>query len=153
MSNATLSGAGAAGVETNDTLTENALMVGAGGKDIAITNTFLVEGTGSTSGAVTDDLVTVTLSGSATAYRFEIYAVGFEATGPAAAGYSITGSIRTDGATATLVGTPDKNNDEDASLAAADCNLVVSGNTAIVRATGVAALDINWRTSVQYISV
>lgn len=155
MSNATLNSpaGGGSGVTTSDTLTAGALMVGSGGSAVAITNTFLAEGTGSTTGAVTDDLITLTLSGSATAYRFEIYVVGFEATGPGACGYSITGTVRTTGAAATVVGTPDKNTDEDAALAGADCNLVASSNTAIIRVTGVAALTINWRTSINYINV
>lgn len=113
----------------------------------------IVEGTATTSGAVTGDLITLALGGTAATYTINALIAGFESTTPAGAGYKVLGIVRTDGATATVVGVPDVNGDEEAALTGADANIVASGNNAIVRVTGVALLDINWVASAQFIEV
>jgi len=83
-------------------------------------------------------------------YTFSILACAFDSTNTQANGYQIVGTVRTDGSTtATLVGTPDKIVNEETT--SADFNLVVSGNNAIVQATGVAATTINWNAQLEYI--
>lgn len=117
------------------------------------TQTNFVSGTGSTTGAVDDDLVTISLGAAANTYTFDIQVSGFESTNPAAAGYQIFGTVRTTGAAATLVGTPDKVVNEESALTNAQASLIVSGNTAIVRVTGVAGLTITWNASLTYTAV
>lgn len=112
-----------------------------------------VRGTGSTIGAVNTDLITYTLPAAACSMVYDIRISGFESTTPAAAGYNIYGTTRTTGAAATLVGTPDKIVNEEAALNTADANLIVAGNTAIVRVTGVAALTINWNVTATFTQV
>lgn len=112
-------------------------------------------GTGTTVGATTADLVTFTLSaGNLGAVPgtlvIDAEVCAFEPTTPAGAGYSIFGTVRTTGAAATLVGTPDKIVNEEAALVTCNADLVVSGNTAIIRVTGTAGLTINWRVLATY---
>ena len=126
---------------------------GTDGKLLQDSLTLLDEGTGATSGAVTDDLVTIALGGTAGAFTFQVIVAAFESGTPAAASYQIVGGAITDGAAATLVGTPDSIVNEDAALTDASVTLVADSNNIIVRATGVAALDINWVASVKYIGV
>ena len=107
-------------------------------------------------GALTGDLITFdcgTPTGAGT-FLFKVRVVGYTTTGPAGVGYEITGTVRTDGTTtATLIGTPDKIVNEDASLTAGDCALVVSGNDAIVRATGVAGVTITYNAVLEYVFI
>ena len=100
-------------------------------------------GTATTVGAVTANVITIPLGGVAGVFQFEARVKGFEATGPAAAGYNVYATFRTTGAAATLVGNQDIFN-EDPSLATADAYFVASGNNAILQVLGVAALTINW---------
>lgn len=150
MSNATLAGAGSTGVETADTLTANALVVGAGTKDIAITNTFMVEGTVTTISNVTGDVITLALGGTPAGYRLEAIVQGFVST-PHAPGWSIMGCARTTGAASAVIGTPGISGESDGLLTVAVA-FIASGNNIIVRVTGENALTINWRASLKYIS-
>lgn len=109
--------------------------------------------TDSVTGAVTVDLFTQDLGGVAGTYNFQCYVSGFEATTPAACAYTIFGSIRTTGASATLFITQDIIADKEAALLESDIQLVVSGNDAIIRATGVAGLTINFKVLATYIFV
>ena len=101
------------------------------------------QGSGSTVGAVTSDLITIPLGGVAGTFQFEARVKGFNPATPASCGYNITATFRTDGVTATLVGDNPVFN-EDAALSAADAYFIVSGNNAILQVLGVTALTINW---------
>lgn len=144
---------GIGNVTTSDTLDDGAIILGNGTTDVVASASFMVEGTGATSGAATDDVITFDLGGSAKAYRFWCMVIGFESTTPASAGYTLDFACRTDGATAVRSDIPDVRTGEEAALADASADAVVSGNNVIIRVTGVAGLDINWRASLQYISV
>ena len=114
-----------------------------------------LSGTGTTVGATTADLVTFTLSGANLGavpgtLVIDAEVCAFESTTPAGAGYAVFGTVRTTGAAATLVGTPDKIVNEEAALVACNADLVVSGNTAIIRVTGAVGLTINWRVLATY---
>lgn len=126
------------------------LFDGVTGKLIKAGDEIYLDGTGQTTGAVTDDLLTIDLGATAGTYAVQVRVAGFESTTPAGCNYQIDGGARTTGAAATLIGQSQELNEE-AALSAADVSLVVSGNDLIVRATGVAALTIDWRCSVQYI--
>lgn len=110
-------------------------------------------GSGTTGGAVTLDLITFPMGALATVRTFDIMIVGFNTTTPSGVGYEIFGTVRTTGAAAILVGTPDKVLNEEAASITADANLVVSGNNAVVRVTGAAGQTINWRAIFKSISV
>ena len=119
---------------------------GPGTIDLSVSNQ--TAGTGQTIGAVTDDLITIPLGATPGNYSFVVTVSAFEDSTPAGAQYFIVGSVRTDGASATLVGLPDPTINEDPALTAANCDIVVSGNNAIIRAFGVALLTINWSATV-----
>lgn len=135
--------------------TDNAIVLwdGTTGAAIKDSSTIMLEGTGATSGAVTDDVITVALGASARAFSFHVLVVGFESTTPAGISYEMVAGARTDGASATIIGTADVTSNEEAALSAASIDMVASGNNAIVRVTGVAALDINWRATLKYVGV
>ena len=124
-----------------------------GSNTLTVQLTNRLRGTGTTIEAVTADLVTFPLGAVAGTFTFDSNFVAFESTTPAGAGYSIFGSARTTGAAAVLVGTPDKINNEEAALVAGNADLVVSGNNAIFRVTGVAGLTINWVVVATYVRV
>lgn len=110
-----------------------------------------LSGTGQTIGAVNADIITLPLGATPGTYVFTCSVAGFESTTPAGAGYQIIGSVRTTGAAATLVGSPDKISHEEAAITAGDADIVVSANSAIVRVLGVAGLTIDWGARLGYI--
>lgn len=109
-------------------------------------------GTGQTIGAVDDDLITFALGAAAGCYTISARVAGFEATGPSGAGYEIMAVVRTTGAAGALIGIPVINAVEDAAIAAAVGTIVVVGNDAIVRVTGVGGLTINWTAEFDSVS-
>lgn len=121
------------------------------GNTITISGLNTIVDTGITVGAVTDDLVTIALGATPSSFTFEARVAGFESTGPSGTGYSLFACARTDGATATLVGTVDQIINQDVALTASNATFVVSGNDAILRVTGVAGLTIHWSAVVNEI--
>lgn len=114
------------------------------GNTVTLMLTNRLQGTGSTVGAVTADIITFSLGATPGVYAVEFRLSAFESTTPAGLGYSIFAAVRTTGAAASLIGTPDFIESEEAALAAADADIIVSGNNLIVRVTGVAGLTIKW---------
>lgn len=89
-------------------------------------------------------------------YTFDAQIAGFDVTDNEGVGYAIFGTIRNIGGTATLIGTPDKINNEDVApvdITAADANLIASGSSAIIQVTGIAAKTFNWRAVVTFVYV
>lgn len=103
-----------------------------------------------TVGAVTGDAITLALGGATAVYTLEARVSGLETGTPAGAGFQIFGTVRTDGATATLVGVPDIVSNAEAALNGTDATIVVSGNNAIIQVTGDTGLTIDWETDLQY---
>ena len=122
-----------------------------GGDDLFVELTNRLQGTGTTVGATTADLVTFSLGATPRAFFFYFDVAGFNSTTPAAAGFSTYTTARTDAATATIVDDTDAITHKDAALLAADVNVVASGNNIIFRVTGVAGLTINWSTVGLYV--
>jgi len=123
----------------------NVSIVGdAGNHNLTISVTGGYEGTGQTVGAVTDDIITFPLGATPGVYEITVRMSGFESTTPAGAGYRINAAVRTTGAAGTLIGVNAVDTFEEAALAGCVAAIVVVGNDAIVRATGVAALTIDW---------
>lgn len=101
------------------------------------------QGTGTTVGAVTANILSIPLGAVAGTFQFEARVKGYNPATPAGCGYNIYGTFTTDGATATLVGNQDVFN-EDPALVAADAYFIASGNNAVLQVLGVTALTINW---------
>ncbi len=124
-----------------------------GSNTLTVQLTNRLQGTGSTIGAVTADLVTFSLGATPATYVVEANFAAFESTTPAGAGYSLFGTVRTTGGAASIVGTPDKINNEDAALTACNADYVVSGNNLILRVTGTVGLTVDWSSVGYYVKV
>jgi len=121
------------------------------GNTITITlNDTSISGTGQTIGAVTADIITFPLGAVAGTYTFNVDVASFEPTTPAGAGYGIVASVRTTGAAAVLVPNQAVDEMEELALVLADAVVTVAGNNMIVRATGVAALTLDWKATARY---
>lgn len=108
-------------------------------------------GSGTTVGATTADLVTFALGATPAVFFFSFETAVFNAATPAGAGYATYTTVITDGATATLIDDTDSIVHESPALITTIAEIVVSGNNAIFRVTGVAGLTINWVTVGSYV--
>lgn len=124
-----------------------------GTNTLTISSTNVLNGTGTTVGAATADLITFPLGATPSAWKFRFELIAYEAGTPAAAGYQINASFRTTGAAATVISVPDADEDEDIVLIPSDWSVIASANNMIVRVTGTAGLTINWKVQGYYISV
>lgn len=104
--------------------------------------------TATTVGVSTADLITIPLGSTPNTFQFEARVKAFNSSTPAGSGYSVFGTLRTDGATATLIGNQDIFSEEVA-LTAADAYFIASGNNAVLQVLGVALLTINWTGQIQ----
>lgn len=111
-----------------------------------------LQGTATTADATPTTIITFPLGATPATYLLDTEIAAFSSSIPAGATYNIFGGVRTDGATATLIGTPDKIINEEAGLAAANVTMTVSGNNAIIQVTGIAS-SVNWRALSTYILV
>ena len=123
---------------------------GAGELDVRLTNR--ITGAVTTSNATPTTIASFSLGGVAAVFTFDIQIASFNATDVNGDGYFISGSARTDGVTAFLCGTPDKIVNEEVSDTA-DANMIVTGNTVVVQATGIAGKTHRWRTVATYVQV
>jgi hypothetical protein len=124
-----------------------------GSNTLTLQLTNRLQGTGTTVGATTADLVTFSLGATPGAYNFELKVIGFDAVSPSATGFTILGTMRTSGAAAALVGTPDETVVEDIAMLTSDVDMVASGNNLIIRSTGVLGLSINWNVVATYVFI
>lgn len=122
-----------------------------GSNTLTVQLTNRLQGTGTTVGATTADLVTFSLGATPGAFNFELKVIGFDAVTPSATGFTILGTMRTSGAASTLVGTPDETVVEDVGMLTSDVDMVASGNNLIIRSLGVAGLTINWNVVANYV--
>lgn len=106
----------------------------------------------STNGSV-EDLITFDLGSDPACYRFNFIVAGRDTGTGDGVGYSVDATLKTDGATATIVAAPYTDNDEDASLLDAEITVVASGNNAVLRVTGVASQTIVYKAVGQYVVV
>lgn len=124
-----------------------------GSDDFYVELTNRITGTASVTGAVTGEVFTFDLGGSAAVYRFEILCTGRDTATGDGVGYTVDASVKTDGASGTVIKTPFIDSDEDDSLSAALIDVVASGNNAILRVTGVAGQTITYNAVGSYIKV
>lgn len=118
--------------------------------DVVITNR--ITGSVTTTDATPTTIASFSLGVTAAVFTFDIQIASFNATDVNGDGYSIFGSARTDGAIASLCGTPDKVVNEEVADTA-DANMVVSGNNVIIQATGIAGKTHRWKVVANYVQV
>ncbi len=119
--------------------------------EIVITNR--LQGTGSTVGAVTADIITFALSAVAHVYTFDFSIAGFSSGSSEGVGYTLVGSVRSDGATATVLPNQTLDNFEEGALVACTALMVASGNNVILRVTGTAGTTIQWGAVGTYVLI
>jgi hypothetical protein len=113
-----------------------------------------VQGTATTVGAVTADVITIALGATPGVYTIDASIAGFTtAGGPLGAGYTIVGAIRTTGAAAVLITGQAVDAFEEGALSAGNAALVASGNNAILRVTGTVGTTIDWKAAAEYVFV
>lgn len=123
-----------------------------GTNTLTITEDGALEGTGSTVGATTDDVLTVALGATPGTYTLEARVAAFDSSTPSGASFWAIGSFRTDGASATEIETESENEFMEAALMLAEVDWVASGNNAILRVTGVAGLTVSWKAEGEYVT-
>ncbi len=102
-----------------------------GTNTVTVTQFNTITGFISALGPTTVNVITFDLGGTAAVYIMDISMVVADTAAAEGAGYNIFGTIRTTGAAASLVGTPDKIVNEEGALAvplAADANMIATGN-------------------------
>ena len=105
-----------------------------------------------TTDATLTTVETITLLDENT-YQIEALVIGVQSDGANRASYKLIGTFyRTGAGNATQQGTTTRVHEME-SAAAWDVNLVVSGNTVLVRVTGVAATTIEWGCTSKYINM
>ncbi len=112
-----------------------------------------LSGTATSVNGSTENLVTIPLGVAAACYRFYFQITGRDTATGDGLGYSLEGTVKTNGAAATLVASPFTDNDEDASLLTASIDLVASANNAILQVTGVVGQTIAYRAVGSYVAV
>lgn len=113
--------------------------------DIILTNR--ITGAVTTVGAVTTTCMTFNLGVTPGVYGFEIFLNALDTTTPSGASYRIRADLRTTGAAATIIGTVDYNENEEAAMVPADWVVSAVGNSLVLNVTGVAGLTVRWSAS------
>lgn len=116
--------------------------------DFSIANQ--VSGTTTTVGAVTGDVITLSLGATPGSYQFSVRVAAFDAITPLGAGYELVYAMRTTGAASTLIGTPEKTINEEGALSAGNVSIIASANNMIVRVLGTAGKTIHWKADLTY---
>lgn len=106
--------------------------------------------TATTNNAVPNVTMTIPLGLTPGVYTLDVNVSAYNITDTAAAGFSLFGTVKTDGVVGTLIGVPDKIINNEVSMATTDANIVISGNNIVIEVTGIAAKVINWRSITFY---
>lgn len=117
---------------------------------ILITLSGFTSGTGTTIGATTADLITISPT-DLKSFSIQCLVAGYDTANNETLGGELLGIGRKSG-TVTIVGTPDKSDETDAALSAGSYDLVASGANFVVRVTGVAGRTIDWSARLNYVS-
>ena len=124
-----------------------------GTSTLTINEDGVLEGSATTVGAVTANIITLALGATPGTYILEARIAAFNSSTPAGGGVWALGTFITDGATATLIASDATDTFFSAALATAAVDWIASGNNAVLRVTGVALLTINWRATAEYEAV
>lgn len=124
--------------------------------EVRIEFTNRLQGSQTSTNASNADIITFSLGASVAVYRFEFHVTGRSTAGAAVGqgvGYTVFGSARTDGATATVIKTAFQDNDEDVPLEGATMSFISSGNTIILRAVGIGGETIVYNAVGYYVVI
>ncbi len=139
-------------VLTNDTTAnnDNGIQDTGSGNTITISLTNRATGLVTTTDATLTTLITLPLG--ATPGTFYVYGnvQAFNSATPSSGAYSFSGGFRTDGITATELGTEMHDEFEDPVLVTADIFISSTGNNILLSVQGVAATSINWGALMEY---
>lgn len=131
------------GGETNVN-NDNGIRTVGSGNTVTIQLTNRITGTVTTTDATPTTLVSLSLGATPGVYLATGDVTAYDVTDAAGASYTFSGAAVTDGATATEIGSENKNIFEQAAMAAADFTFGVTGNTAYIQVIGIAGKTINW---------
>lgn len=106
-----------------------------------------------TTNATPNDFLTFPLGATPGTYIFTVRTVAFNLTDSLSAGYEQVCTIRTTGAAGVVVTPQDFITEEEGAMSTADLSVVISGNSLVVRATGILAKTIHWSTTLNYLFV
>lgn len=123
-----------------------------GGNTLTIQLTNRITGSVTTTDATPTTLVSFPLGSTPAVFTFDVQIACFNVTDVNGDGYFISGSTRTDGATATLCGNPDKIENEEV-MDTANADMIVSGNNMVIQAIGIAGKTHRWRAVITYVQV
>ena len=124
-----------------------------GGNNLFVILTNRVFGVGTSDNGDTITLITVPLGVARASYRFQVEVVGIDTVSGDSVGYTVFGSVKTDGINGTIIETPYTDVDEDPSLVTADINLIAVGNNGLLQVTGVVGRNIAYKALGTYIVV
>jgi hypothetical protein len=111
-------------------------------------------GNATSAGTTPLNLITFALkTGSPAVYRFSFDITGRDTISGAGVGYTLDGSAKTNGTTASIVAVPFIDHDEDSALLLATIDLVVSGNSVILQLTGIGGEAIAYKAVGTYVVV
>lgn len=119
--------------------------------EIVLTNR--LAGTATSINGSTEQLIGFSLGASAAVFRFDFTVTGRDTGSGDGVGYTVFGSAKTDGATATIIATPFIDNDEDSSLLTSSVSFTAASNTVSLNVTGVTGRTINYKSVATYVVV
>ncbi len=123
-----------------------------GSNTLTVQLTNRMQGTGTTVGATTADIITFTPTVIGT-YKLKFETAAYNTTSTLGAGYDVFGAVRFNGVTSTVCGSADTIDNEEGAMSSCDIDIVVSGANAILRVTGYLAQTINWGAVGTYVFV
>lgn len=129
---------------------DNGVTTTASGNTVNVLLTNRATGSVTTTDATPTTALTFALGAVAGVYFVEGNIVAFDTTDTAGGAYTFTSGMRTTGAAATELGTEFKDSFEEAAMAAADFNILASGNNLIVQVVGIAAKSLDWNVSLTF---
>lgn len=119
--------------------------------EVVLTNR--LAGTATSTNGSTEELIGFSLGNTTAVYRFSFSITGRDTVSGDGVGYTVDGSAKTNGTTATIIATPLIDNDEDPSLLTSSVALVATGNTISLRVTGVTGETIIYKAVGLYVRV
>lgn len=133
-------------VSTNN---DNGIQTRNSGDTTTVQLTNRVQDSITTADATLTDVIAFPLPAAGT-YVFNVEIAAFNQTDTLAAGYSMFATVRTDGATATKIGTEDKIVNEEGAMSACNVFTAVTGNQVQFQVQGIAAKSIKWNAVASY---
>lgn len=121
------------------------------GKFLYVELTNRIQASLTTTDATPTNLFTFSLGATPSNYTFDLTLTVYDRTNNKGGSYKVLYGLRTDGATATKIGTSTPLNMEDSELNPSSLQVTQSGNNLIAIATGIAATTINWQVVGYYV--